>query len=77
MIVAKFSISQARLAAVERAHLEPIAVVGMACRFPGGGDSPETFWRLLCRGADTITDVPLQIADSAAVCPTKRSAEIS
>ncbi|GGR38280.1 beta-ketoacyl synthase N-terminal-like domain-containing protein [Streptomyces netropsis] len=31
---------------------EPIAVVGMACRFPGGADDPHAYWRLLRRGFD-------------------------
>ena len=37
---------------------EPIAVVGIACRFPGGADSPEQFWDLLRDGVDTIREVP-------------------
>jgi acyl transferase domain-containing protein/acyl carrier protein len=37
---------------------EPIAVVGMGCRFPGGGDDPVKFWRLLCEGRDCIGEVP-------------------
>ncbi|WP_049976326.1 type I polyketide synthase [Azospirillum sp. B506] len=37
---------------------EPIAIVGMACRLPGGVASPESFWDLLRNGIDAITEVP-------------------
>jgi acyl transferase domain-containing protein len=37
---------------------EPIAVIGMGCRFPGGATSPEAFWDLLEAGRDAIRDVP-------------------
>jgi acyl transferase domain-containing protein len=50
--------TQAKLAAQQRAQTEPIAVIGMACRFPGGGENPETFWRLLCDGVDAVGEVP-------------------
>jgi amino acid adenylation domain-containing protein len=36
---------------------EPIAVIGLDCRFPGA-DNPEAFWSLLANGVDAITDVP-------------------
>ncbi len=38
--------------------LEPLAIVGMACRFPGGVRTPEDFWELLCEGVDAISEVP-------------------
>ncbi|WP_437512398.1 SDR family NAD(P)-dependent oxidoreductase [Sorangium sp. So ce1099] len=37
---------------------EPIAIVGLGCRFPGGVRSPEDFWRLLREGRDPIGEVP-------------------
>src|SRR5271170_3257027 len=35
-----------------------IAVIGMACRLPGGIDSPEQLWEALLRGDDLVTEVP-------------------
>ncbi len=37
---------------------EPIAIIGIGCRFPGGADGPESFWRLLTEGVDAITEIP-------------------
>ncbi|MEV5431931.1 type I polyketide synthase [Streptomyces sp. NPDC052701] len=37
---------------------DPIALVGMGCRFPGGIDDPDQLWDLLLRGDDAITDFP-------------------
>ncbi len=41
----------------DAALLEPVAIVGMGCRFPGAPDL-ESFWQLLCDGRDAITTVP-------------------
>src|SRR5512139_1709784 len=49
---------QARLDNVKRAQREPIAIVGMGCRFPGGANDPDSFWRLLRDGVDAITEIP-------------------
>ncbi|WP_324787953.1 SDR family NAD(P)-dependent oxidoreductase [Streptomyces sp. H51] len=40
------------------AAAEPVAVIGIGCRFPGGADGPKTFWQLLREGRDAITEVP-------------------
>lgn len=37
---------------------EPIAVVGVGCRLPGGVHGPDAYWRLLCEGVDAIRRVP-------------------
>jgi amino acid adenylation domain-containing protein len=49
---------QARLDATERDRTEPIAVIGIGCRFPGGACDPGAFWRLLEAGGDAISQVP-------------------
>jgi acyl transferase domain-containing protein len=49
---------EAKLKAAEEASREPIAIIGVGCRFPGGANDPETFWQLLQDGVDTITEIP-------------------
>ncbi|RQH04064.1 type I polyketide synthase [Okeania hirsuta] len=55
-----------KLAAVNKAKTEPIAIVGMACRFPGGANDPSKYWNLLHDGIDAITPVPPERWDVSA-----------
>lgn len=49
-----------------RSHPEPIAIVGMACRFPGAARSPEDYWRVVRDGVTTVVPVPEQRWDADA-----------
>jgi len=42
----------------ENERHEPIAIIGMGCRFPQGGNTPEDFWELIKDGIDCVTEVP-------------------
>ncbi|MER5642623.1 beta-ketoacyl synthase N-terminal-like domain-containing protein, partial [Kitasatospora sp. NPDC002227] len=50
--------SRQRLREIEAAEQEPIAIVGMACRFPGGISSPEALWQLVREEGDAIGGFP-------------------
>ncbi|MBV9638644.1 MAG: polyketide synthase, partial [Mycobacteriaceae bacterium] len=56
----------ARLEIAEKGDTEPIAVVGMGCRFPGGVDNPDQYWQLLQDGRSGIVRVPSQRWDADA-----------
>jgi acyl transferase domain-containing protein/SAM-dependent methyltransferase/acyl carrier protein len=55
-----------RLDSIERQQAEPIAVVGIGCRFPGGADTPEAYWNLLYKGLDVVGGLPDTRWDTAA-----------
>ena len=48
----------ARLEIAEKGDTEPIAVVGIGCRLPGGANTPDKFWQLLLDGESGIVQVP-------------------
>ncbi len=55
---------QSKLEALEQAKHEPIAIIGIGCRFPGA-DNPEEFWQLLQNGKDAIIETPAERWDKS------------
>ncbi len=49
---------QAKLAEKENKTQEAIAIIGLGCRFPGGGNDPESFWELLKNRTDATSKIP-------------------
>jgi acyl transferase domain-containing protein/acyl carrier protein len=47
-----------RLREVEEQAREPLAIIGMSCRYPGGARSPEELWGLVAQGTDAISPLP-------------------
>ncbi|MEU7146377.1 type I polyketide synthase [Nocardia sp. NPDC046473] len=57
-VTGKLHRTRQQLAEAESRTAEPIAVVGMACRFPGGISSPEQLWRVAADGTDMVSALP-------------------
>ncbi|UKD51442.1 type I polyketide synthase [Amycolatopsis sp. FU40] len=57
-VTANLQETRARLRAVEAAESEPIAIVAMGCRYPGGVRSADDLWELVAQGRDAIGEFP-------------------
>ena len=56
--VQKIKQLQTQLDTVTQKQTEPIAIIGMGCRFPGSSNNPEQYWQLLAQGIDGVTLMP-------------------
>ncbi|MGW1260285.1 beta-ketoacyl synthase N-terminal-like domain-containing protein, partial [Streptomyces sp. NPDC002513] len=56
MASAELQETRLRLQDMEEKQTEPIAIVGMGCRYPGGVGSAEDLWRLLQAGGDVVSE---------------------
>ena len=59
--------TRAKLDSIQRREREPIAVIGIGCRTPGDGDTPEKLWNVFRDGIDAISPVPPDRWDADAV----------
>src|SRR5262245_14869585 len=58
LVTANLRLARRRLREVEERSAEPIAIVGMSCRYPGRVRTPEDLWQLLAAGTDAVSGLP-------------------
>ena len=63
---------KADLKARDAARREPIAIIGIGCRFPGGANTPDAFWELLRDGVDAVGEMPAGRWDRRRVLSSRR-----
>src|ERR1700760_811740 len=57
-VTSDLQVANQRLRELQDREQEPIAVVAMGCRFPGGGLSPQDLWELVSSGTDAMSEFP-------------------
>ena len=55
-----------QLETMKRAQTEPIAVIGIGCRYPGSANDPDSFWQMLINGVDAVAEIPPERWDANA-----------
>ncbi|WP_432252282.1 type I polyketide synthase [Streptomyces sp. HNM1019] len=59
LVTADLHQTRLRLQEAEAKNHDPIAIVGIGCRYPGGVSSPEDLWRIVSEGVDAVSEFPL------------------
>ncbi|MET8878435.1 polyketide synthase docking domain-containing protein, partial [Nocardia sp. NPDC004604] len=58
-VTSELNRTRGRLRELEARGSEPVAIVGVGCRYPGGVFSPEDLWEVVDRGRDVVSGLPV------------------